>query len=175
MDIIFKSIALTVIAVILQSCVKSAGQKNALLDNDDRCLTDEIHIVSSDDSLVNVTWRYTTDGGTAPDIDMELKYQTCDGVIVKESRVLLKMIHPDEDYSQREVQRIVSMQTEFDPKTYFFFLRGKTDSNVYEYDLVAFRIDGDSLCPANVFLVGNMPTAHIKLNTTNIDFASLQQ
>lgn len=107
----------------------------------------ETYTVVSDDSLVTATWYDTGEGGTAPDIDCVVKFKSADGKQHEEHRPLLRLAHPGDDYSHREVRKIVSIDDENGQRSYVFFLYGKVDSNVYSHDIVAFEIAGDSLRP----------------------------
>lgn len=122
------------------------------------------HTVFSDDSLVVAYWWDTGNGGTAPDIETLCRFKTENGVTAEERRPLLRIVYPHYDYGHREVERIVSIGTEYGRRIYFFYLRAKTGSNEYEHDLVAFRIDGDSLVPASVLCADDKPVSHVRLN-----------
>lgn len=65
------------------------------------------HTVVSDDSLVTATWYDTGEGGTAPDIDCVIKFKSEDGKQHEEHRPLLKLAHPGDDYSHREVRKLL--------------------------------------------------------------------
>lgn len=123
-----------------------------------------VQTVYSDDSLVTVRWWDTGEGGTAPDIEAQCQFKTENGNTVEETRPLLRIVHPGDEYSHREVERIVSLDTDYGDRLYFFYLRAKTDSRVVEHDLVAFHIVGDSLLPFNAFQVGDKSVAHIHLD-----------
>lgn len=125
---------------------------------------ENVQTVYSDDSLVTAYWWDTGEGGTAPDIEARCRFKTASGKMVEEARPLLRIVHPDEDYSHREVERVVSLETDYGDRIYFFYLRAKTDSRVFEHDLVAFHIVGDSLLPFNAFQVGGKSVAHIQLD-----------
>ncbi len=105
------------------------------------------HTIVSDDSLVTAVWYDTGEGGTAPDIDCVVKFKSDDGKLHEEHRPLLKIANPNDDYSHREIRKIVSLDDENGNRSYVFFLYGKVDSNVYSHDIVAFEIAGDSLRP----------------------------
>ena len=140
-------IAIAAFLMLLASCQNKAAKES--LDNNDT-KSDSIetyHTAVSDDSLVTATWYDTGEGGTAPDINCVVKFKTTDGKQHEEQRPLLKLAHPNDDYSHREVRKIVSLDDENGQRSYVFFLYGKVDSNVYSHDIVAFEIAGDSLRP----------------------------
>ena len=105
------------------------------------------------DSLVTAIWHDTGEGGTAPDIDCVVKFKSADGKQHKEHRPLLRLAHPDDDYSHHEVQKIVSLDDEYGNRSYVFFLSAKVGSNEYAHDIVAFEIVGDSLRPLYNFKI----------------------
>lgn len=120
--------------------------------------------VVSDDSLITVYWWDTGEGGTAPDIDAVCRFKTETGDIKEESRPLLTIVHPDEDYGHHEVEKIVSIDSEYGERVYFFYLRAKVGSNEFAYDIITMTIDGDSLVPINIMNVAGRDTSHISLN-----------
>ena len=140
-------IAFAAFLMLLASCQNKAAKES--LDNNDTRLDsiETCHTVVSDDSLVTATWYDTGEGGTAPDIDCVVKFKATDGKQHEEHRPLLKLANPNDDYSHREVRKIVSIDDENGNHSYVFFLYGKVDSNVYSHDIVAFEIAGDSLHP----------------------------
>lgn len=103
------------------------------------------HTIVSDDSLVTAIWYDTGEGGTAPDIDCVVKFESEDGEQHEEYRPLLRLAHPKDDYSHHEVRKIVSIDDEYGSRSYIFFLSAKVGSNEYAHDIVAFEISGDSL------------------------------
>ena len=107
--------------------------------------TETYHTIVSDDSLVTAIWYDTGKGGTAPDIDCVVKFESEDGEQYEEHRPLLRLAHPNDDYSHHEVQKIVSIDDEYGNRSYVFFLSAKVGSNEYARDIVAFEIAGDSL------------------------------
>lgn len=109
--------------------------------------TEIYHTIVSDDSLVTAIWHDTGEGGTAPDIDCVVKFKSADGKLHEEHRPLLRLAHPNDDYSHYEVQKIVSLNDEYGNRYYVFFLSAKVGSNEYAHDIVAFEIAGDSLRP----------------------------
>ena len=107
--------------------------------------TETYHTIVSDDSLVTAIWYDTGKGGTAPDIDCVVKFESEDGEQHEEHRPLLRLAHPKDDYSHHEVRKIVSIDDEYSSRSYIFFLSAKVGSNEYAHDIVAFEISGDSL------------------------------
>lgn len=118
----------------------------------------------SDDSLITVYWRDTGEVGTAPDIESVCRFKTETGDIKEVSRPLLSIVHPGEDYSHHEVSKIVSLDTEYGERVYFFYLRAKVGSNECAHDIITMRIEGDSLVPASVMKSGDKATSHISLD-----------
>ena len=115
--------------------------------------TETYHTIVSDDSLVTATWHDTGEGGTAPDIDCVVKFKSEDGEQHEEHRPLLRLAHPNDDYSHHEVQKIVSLDDEYGNRSYMFFLSAKVGSNEYAHDIVTFEIAGDSLRPLYNFKI----------------------
>ena len=115
--------------------------------------TETYHTIVSDDSLVTAIWYDTGEGGTAPDIDCVVKFKSEDGEQHEEHRPLLRLAHPDDDYSHHEVQKIVSLDDEYGNRSYVFFLSAKVGSNEYAHDIVTFEIAGDSLRPLYNFKI----------------------
>ena len=141
----------TVVAVIvaflmlLASC-QHKSQNTSLEKSYGKSDSTEIyHTIVSDDSLVTAIWYDTGKGGTAPDIDCVVKFESEDGELHEEHRPLLQLAHPNDDYSHHEVQKIVSLDDEYGNRSYVFFLSAKVGSNEYAHDIVAFEISGDSL------------------------------
>ena len=122
--------------------------------------------IMSDDSLITVYWWDTGEGGTAPDIESVCRFKTETGDIKEESRPLLSIVHPDEDYSHHEVSKIVSLDTEYGQRVYFFYLRAKVGSNEYAHDIITMTIEGDSLVPINMMKVGDETMSHISIETS---------
>ena len=143
----------TVVAVIaaffmlLASCQHKSQNTSLDKSTDKSDSTETYHTIVSDDSLVTAIWHDTGEGGTAPDIDCVVKFKSADGKQHKEHRPLLRLAHPDDDYSHYEVQKIVSLDDEYGNRSYVFFLSAKVGSNEYAHDIVAFEIAGDSLRP----------------------------
>lgn len=139
-------IAIAAFLMLLVSCQNKAT-KESLDKNDTKSDSIETYTVVSDDSLVTATWYDTGEGGTAPDINCVVKFKTTDGKQHEEHRPLLKLVHPNDDYSHHEVQKIVSLDGEYGSRSYVFFLSAKVGSNEFAHDIVAFDIVGDSLRP----------------------------
>ncbi len=143
----------TVVAVIaaffmlLASCQHKSQNTSLDKSTDKSDSTETYHTIVSDDSLVTAIWHDTGEGGTAPDIDCVVKFKSADGKQHKEHRPLLRLAHPDDEYSHYEVQKIVSLDDEYGRRSYVFFLSAKVGSNEYAHDIVAFEIAGDSLRP----------------------------
>ena len=133
--------------MLLASCQNKTAKINSNENDANSDSIETCHTVVSDDSLVTATWYDTGEGGTAPDIDCVVKFKATDGKQHEEYRPLLKLANPNDDYSHREIRRIVSIDDENGNHSYVFFLYGKVDSNVYSHDIVAFEIAGDSLHP----------------------------
>ena len=149
----------TVVAVIaaffmlLASCQYKSQNTSLDKSTDKSDSTETYHTIVSDDSLVTAIWHDTGEGGTAPDIDCVVKFKSADGKLHKEHRPLLRLAHPDDDYSHHEVQKIVSLDDEYGNRSYVFFLSAKVGSNEYAHDIVAFEIVGDSLRPLYNFKI----------------------
>ena len=149
----------TVVAVIaaffmlLASCQYKTQDTSLDKSTDKSDSTETYHTIVSDDSLVTAIWHDTGEGGTAPDIDCVVKFKSADGKQHKEHRPLLRLAHPDDDYSHHEVQKIVGLDDEYGNRSYVFFLSAKVGSNEYAHDIVAFEIVGDSLRPLYNFKI----------------------
>ena len=141
----------TVVAVIvaflmlLASCQHKSQNISLDKSTDKSDSIETYHTIVSDDSLVTATWHDTGEGGTAPDIDCVVKFKSSDGKLHEEHRPLLRLAHPNDDYSHHEVQKIVSIDNEYGNRSYVFFLSAKVGSNEYAHNIVAFEIVGDSL------------------------------
>ena len=122
--------------------------------------------IMSDDSLITVYWWDTGEGGTAPDIESVCRFKTEYGDIKEEYRPLLSIVHSDEDYSHHEVSKIVSLDTEYGQRVYFFYLHAKVGSNEYAHDIITMKIEGDSLVPINMMKIGDVTMSHISLDTS---------
>lgn len=153
---------LLLLCVLFGSCTKRNREVGA--SPIEKYQGGNVQAAYSDDSLVTAYWWDTGMGGTAPDIEARCQFKTENGNTKDESRPLLGIVHPSDEYSHREVERIVSLDTDHGDRIYFFYLRAKTDSWVVEHDLVAFHIVGDNLLPFNAFQIGGKPVAHIHLD-----------
>ena len=140
------SIALLALS-ICSSCLDKSSDTSLNKSSGKSDSIETYHSIISDDSLVTAIWHDTGEGGTAPDIDCVVKFKSADGKQHKEHRPLLRLAHPDDDYSHHEVQKIVSLDDEYGNRSYVFFLSAKVGSNEYARDIVAFEIAGDSLRP----------------------------
>ena len=143
---IFHFWAIALLALFTCSSCRNKSQ-NASLDKsiDKSDSIETYHTIVSDDSLVTAIWYDTGKGGTAPDIDCVIKFESEDGEQHEEHRPLLRLAHPKDDYSHHEVRKIVSIDDEYGSRSYIFFLSAKVGSNEYAHDIVAFEISGDSL------------------------------
>ena len=140
------SIALLALS-ICSSCLDKSSDTSLNKSSGKSDSIETYHSIISDDSLVTAIWHDTGEGGTAPDIDCVVKFKSADGKQHKEHRPLLRLAHPNDDYSHHEVQKIVSLDDEYGNRSYVFFLSAKVGSNEYAHDMVAFEIAGDSLRP----------------------------
>ena len=154
-------ITLGILATLLCACSQKQGGKINELQTD---IDSTRACVMSDDSLVTVYWWDTGEGGTAPQIEAVCRFKTEAGEEKEITTPLLSLIHPDDDYAHHEVEKIVSLDTEYGKKVYFFYLRAKVGSNEYAHDLVSMIIENDSLKPINVMNAGNANFSHINLD-----------
>ena len=138
------SIALLALS-ICSSCLDKSSDTSLNKSSGKSDSIETYHSIISDDSLVTAIWHDTGEGGTAPDIDCVVKFKSADGKLHEEHRPLLRLAHPNDDYSHHEVQKIVSLDDEYGNRSYVFFLSAKVGSNEYARDIVAFEISGDSL------------------------------
>lgn len=154
-------ITLGILATLLCACSQKQGGKinepQTDIDSTRAC-------VMSDDSLVTVYWWDTGEGGIAPQIEVVCRFKTEAGEEKEITTPLLSLIHPDDDYAHHEVEKIVSLDTEYGKKVYFFYLRAKVGSNEYAHDLVSMIIENDSLKPINAMNAGNANFSHINLD-----------
>lgn len=120
--------------------------------------------VMSDDSLITVYWWDTGEGGTAPQIESVCRYKTVNGLEKEIKTPLLSIVHPGDDYGHHEVEKIISLDTEYGQRVYFFYLRAKVGSNEYAHDIVSMTIENDSLMPINVISTENGNFSHISLD-----------
>ena len=154
-------ITLGILATLLCACSQKQGGKINELQTD---IDSTRACVMSDDSLVTVYWWDTGEGGIAPQIEVVCRFKTESGEEKEITTPLLSLIHPDDDYAHHEVEKIVSLDTEYGKKVYFFYLRAKVGSNEYAHDLVSMIIENDSLKPINVMNAGNANFSHINLD-----------
>lgn len=129
------------------SCLNKSNDTSIDKSSSESDSIETYHTIVSDDSLVTAIWHDTGEGGTAPDIDCVVKFKSADGNLHEEHRPLLRLAHPNDDYSHHEVQKIVSLDDEYGNRSYVFFLSAKVESNEYARDIVVFEIAGDSLRP----------------------------
>lgn len=120
--------------------------------------------VMSDDSLITVYWWDTSDGGTAPHIESVCRYKTVNGLEKEITTPLLSIVHPGDDYGHHEVEKIISLDSEYGKRVYFFYLRAKIGSNEYAHDMVSMTIENDSLLPINVMNGENCKLSHLSLD-----------
>lgn len=118
----------------------------------------------SDDSLITVYWWDTGDGGTKPHIEALCRYKTESGQEKEITTPLLSLVHPDDDYGHHEVEKILSLDTEYGGRVYFFYLRAKVGSDEYAHDMVSMTIENDSLIPINVMSTEVGSFSHISLD-----------
>ena len=118
----------------------------------------------SDDSLITVYWWDTGDGGTKPHIEALCRYKTESGQEKEITTPLLSLVHPDDDYGHHEVEKILSLDTEYGGRVYFFYLRAKVGSDEYAHDMVSMTIENDSLIPINVMSTEVESFSHISLD-----------
>ena len=146
------SIALLVLYTY-SSCLNKSSDTSINKSSGKSDSTETYHTIVSDDSLVTAIWHNTGEGGTAPEIDCVVKFKSADGKLHEEHRPLLRLAHPNDDYSHHEVQKIVSLDDEYGRRSYMFFLTAKVGSNEYARDIVAFEIAGDRLRPLYNFKI----------------------
>ena len=77
---------------------------------------------------------------------------------------MLSLVHPDDDYGHHEVEKILSLDTEYGGRVYFFYLRAKVGSDEYAHDMVSMTIENDSLIPINVMSTEVESFSHISLD-----------
>ena len=156
-----KVIVSIILTTLLCACSQKQGgevvENSTGIDSTKTC-------VISDDSLITVYWWDTGEGGIAPQIEVVCRFKTEAGEEKEITTPLLSLIHPDDDYAHHEVEKIVSLDTEYGKKVYFFYLRAKVGSNEYAHDLVSMIIENDSLKPINVMNAGNANFSHINLD-----------
>ena len=118
----------------------------------------------SDDSLITFVWWDNGDGGTASQIEAVCRYKTESGQEKEITTPLLSLVHPDDDYGHHEVEKILSLDTEYGGRVYFFYLRAKVGSDEYAHDMVSMTIENDSLIPINVMSTEVESFSHISLD-----------
>lgn len=156
-----KVIVSLILTTLLCACSQKQGSEVVETSTDkDSAKT----CVISDDSLITVFWWDTGEGGTAPQIEAVCRFKTEAGEEKEITTPLLSLIHPDHDYGHHEVEKIVSLNTEYGKRVYFFYLRAKVGSNKYAHDVVSMTIENDSLKPINVMNAENTNFSHITLN-----------
>ena len=153
------------VSIILTNLLCAFSQKQGGETIETQCDIDSTKTcVISDDSLITVYWWDTGDGGTTPHIEALCRYKTEAGEEKEITTPLLSLIHPDDDYGHHEVEKIVSLDTEYGNRVYFFYLRAKVGSNEYAHDMVSMTIENDSLKPINVMNAENANFSHISLD-----------
>ena len=156
-----KVIVSIILTTLLCACSQKQGGETIETQSD---IDSTKTCVMSDDSLITVYWWDTGEGGTAPQIEAVCRFKTEAGEEKEITTPSLSLIHPDDDYAHHEVEKIVSLDTEYGKKVYFFYLRAKVGSNEYAHDLVSMIIENDSLKPINVMNAGNANFSHINLD-----------
>ena len=158
-----KIILSLILTILLNACSQKQGderkESSTDIDSTKTCII-------SDDSLITVYWWDTGEGGTAPNIESVCRFKTDSGDVKEESRPLLSIVHPDDDNSHHEVSKIVSLDTEYKQRVYFFYLHAKVGSNEYAHDIITMKIEGDSLVPINMMKIGDVTMSHISLDTS---------
>ena len=156
-----KVIVSIILTTLLCACSQKQGgevvETSTGIDSTKTC-------VISDDSLITVYWWDTGEGGTAPQIEAVCRFKTEAGEEKEITTPLLSLIHPDDDYGHHEVEKIVSLDTEYGNRVYFFYLRAKVGSNEYAHDMVSMTIENDSLIPINVMSTEVESFSHISLD-----------
>ena len=112
-----KVIVSIILTTLLCACSQKQGgevvENSTGIDSTKTC-------VISDDSLITVYWWDTGEGGTAPQIEAVCRFKTEAGEEKEITTPLLSLIHPDDDYGHHEVEKIVSLDTEYGNRVYFF-------------------------------------------------------
>ena len=147
-----KVIVSIILTTLLCACSQKQGGETIETQSD---IDSTKTCVMSDDSLITVYWWDTGDGGTTPHIEALCGYKTEAGEEKEITTPLLSLILPDDDYGHHEVEKIVSLDTEYGNRVYFFYLRAKVGSNEYAHDMVSMTIENDSLKPINVMNAEN--------------------
>ena len=154
-----------IVSIVLTTllCGRSQKQGREVVENSAGIDSTQTCVIS-DDSLITVYWWDTGEGGTAPQIEAVCRFKTEAGEEKEITTPLLSLIHPDDDYGHHEVEKIVSLDTEYGNRVYFFYLRAKVGSNEYAHDMVSMTIENDSLKPINVMNAENANFSHISLD-----------
>ena len=156
-----KVIVSIILTTLLGACSQKQGgevvETSTGIDSTKTC-------VISDDSLITVYWWDTGDGGTTPHIEAVCRYKTESGQEKEITTPLLSLVHPDDDYGHHEVEKILSLDTEYGGRVYFFYLRAKVGSDEYAHDMVSMTIENDSLIPINVMSTEVGSFSHISLD-----------
>ena len=156
-----KVIVSIILTTLLCACSQKQGgetiETKSDIDSTKTC-------VMSDDSLITVYWWDTGEGGTAPQIEAVCRFKTEAGEEKEITTPLLSLVHPDDDYGHHEVEKILSLDTEYGGRVYFFYLRAKVGSDEYAHDMVSMTIENDSLIPINVMSTEVGSFSHISLD-----------
>lgn len=156
-----KVIVSIILTTLLCACSQKQGGENIETQSD---IDSTKTCVMSDDSLITVYWWDTGDGGTKPHIEALCRYKTESGQEKEITTPLLSLVHPDDDYGHHEVEKILSLDTEYGGRVYFFYLRAKVGSDEYAHDMVSMTIENDSLIPINVMSTEVGSFSHISLD-----------
>ena len=156
-----KVIVSIILTTLLCACSQKQGgevvETSTGIDSTKTC-------VISDDSLITVYWWDTGEGGTAPQIEAVCRFKTEAGDEKEITTPLLSLVHPDDDYGHHEVEKILSLDTEYGGRVYFFYLRANVGSDEYAHDMVSMTIENDSLIPINVMSTEVESFSHISLD-----------
>ena len=105
-----KVIVSIILTTLLCACSQKQGgevvETSTGIDSTKTC-------VISDDSLITVYWWDTGEGGTAPQIEAVCRFKTEAGEEKEITTPLLSLVHPDDDYGHHEVEKILSLDTEY--------------------------------------------------------------
>ena len=154
-----------IVSIILTTLLCACSQKQGGETIETQCDIDSTKTcVISDDSLITVYWWDTGEGGTAPQIEAVCRFKTEAGEEKEITTPLLSLVHPDDDYGHHEVEKILSLDTEYGGRVYFFYLRAKVGSDEYAHDMVSMTIENDSLIPINVMSTEVGSFSHISLD-----------
>lgn len=156
-----KVIVSIILTTLLCACSQKQGGETIETQSD---IDSKKTCVISDDSLITVYWWDTGEGGTAPQIEAVCRFKTEAGEEKEITTPLLSLVHPDDDYGHHEVEKILSLDTEYGGRVYFFYLRAKVGSDEYAHDMVSMTIENDSLIPINVMSTEVESFSHISLD-----------